>query len=400
MSPGIDTAIVAQFHQLQQLFAQHNLAAVAQVAGKILNHQRSDAASRLCAATIHAELARENEQYEEAETLYSRAIEEGRGDIGGALEAFALHYHPRAYLGLITVLRRELCPDTDKISNLISGYRRTFLAPDAHPRQDSEAQIDAVEGVFLRQLGDSTTALNKLTAAAKAMSKMRLDYFQFWHPDHIDGHRVLVCMTAPALTIQGRHDADVLLRRPDIDDWSRAVGLAAKLHFQLDDALYETSGSKAVRASLTAGGSAVLKWLDELARAGNRSGNPTLATESLMLRATWHAASGEHTVVAKCLAELARSEVDPNLALLRGIEAAVLVEGWPAVRSEPAVQLCKVGQRALQYLSERLERYNYAVSDIEWCRELLGRAANSVGAGGRPKWSPPELVSLRARIWP
>src|SRR5262249_47596171 len=145
---------------------------------------------------------------------------------------------PRAQLGLVTALRRQLSPDVDEITGLIADTRQRFADLREHPAypiEDFDAQLDAVEGVLCRQLGDGEAAVSHLSQAADGGRGLSVNYYLFWHPEHMEGHRALACLTTPGLGGQGRHVAGQLLRRTDADAWGRAAALTAVLHSEFAD---------------------------------------------------------------------------------------------------------------------------------------------------------------------
>ncbi len=364
--------------------------------------------ARLIAYCLRGEMRRGAEDFEAAERDYRAAIREGKAleAAGGTESEWYCAYRPRAQLGLITALRRQLWPDVPEMTELIAEAREEFIPLRDHPDwpvEDLDAQVDAVEGVLFRQLGTGEAAAERLTEAAAGIRRVSVPWFLFWHPEHVEAHRVLACVTTPGMGGQGRHFAELLLRRTDTDPWSRAAALAALLHAQLDDLTWEGADPDGVRAALKDRGlRGVPRLLERLAEEGAASGDPTLATEGPLLRAAWGAAAGAGAACLGQLGALAEREVDPNLALLRGVEAAVISERWLGGGARPPVvrELCDRGQDALEFIEERLLQYNYPPEHRDWCRALLeggGRAAgNAYGLG----WGEELLVGLRARLWP
>ena len=78
-------------------------------------------------------------------------------------------------------------------------------------------------------------------------------------------------------------------RRPAADAWSPAVANVALLHLQLSDALWEGAEPQSLKNKLNNSGN-VGSLLSEVQAHGQRSGDPTLRSEALMLRAAWSAA--------------------------------------------------------------------------------------------------------------
>lgn len=390
---------IDRLRELRFFFQQRDSPSCFALIADLLASPRCGPVCRLVANCMSGELHRGAEDYDEAEDAYADAVRAGKEvDEDARRGEWYVAYHPRAHLGLITTWRRTLNTNLDEIKELITTTRDKFknnatTGPFRIP--DFPAQIDAVEGVFRRQIGDSGTALRCLTQAVNAVRDLRVDWFVFWHPEHFEAHRVLAYLFTPRRQGESRPLAEKLLR-PGVDTWSRSAALAAVLHDELDLFLEKSHPKSPLPEKARS-------CLDLLAVEGRESLDPTLFTESLMLRAAWSAAAGN---AAECLANLARiageQNLDENLKFLRGVEAAVVQQNWLAEGDPPAPvrELCQRGAGKLDRLKDGLTAYGYPRKHLDWCRDILAAA----GAGGgrrRPvAWGEEPLAMLRARLWP
>lgn len=364
---------------------------------EILKHPIRIPIYRLTATCLRAEIFRSQEKFGMAESEYRAAIEEAEGveQIEHLDNEWFIHYLPRAHLGLITVLRRMLKSNHEEIQQLIEFAKREFFT---FPVEDFEAQVKAVEGVYLRQIGDSESALTLLREAAEQVKKVTVPYYQFWYPEQIEAHRLIVCLTTPGLGGQGQHLASQLLERGEGEEWSKSVALIAQLHFILNNLIEANYNPQTIKNSLKskkeAGG--ILKKLKEMAPLTK---DPTLMSEVDILGAAWNAAAEEFDMCEQFLESLAKEKFGPSLSLLRGVEAAAIRQSWYKNRHNSNVvkKLCDTGLKALDFLGKRLKSYGYETLDYDWCSSILSeRFPNN----SELPWTNEALIKLRARLWP
>ncbi len=370
---------------------------------------------RLVANCLCAELHRGAEDYFEAEQGYQSAIEAG-DELNQEKRSteWYMAYHPRAYLGLITIWRRTLNSNLDEIRDLIATTRDRFkdnATQGAFRIPDFPAQIDAVEGVFQRQIGDSSAALSCMKRAVDGINSLKssnLPWYVFWYPEHLEAHRVLIYLMAPKRRLgDSRPFAEKLLGNADADPWSRSAALAAIAHDEFDlflekrrtkfDVLLEKTGLKSPMPEKARG------CLDRLAVEGQQSLDPTLSTEGMMLRAAWCAATGNRSECLRSLALIADERgLDENLTFLRGVETAVIQQNWlkdgdPAT---PVQCLCERGIEKLERLRDGLMAYRFREEHLDWCRDLLVSVIEARSPRQPVGWRDERLVMLRARLWP
>jgi hypothetical protein len=356
---------------------------------------------RLAAAGLLAETYRGQSEFALAGQLYLLAMQEA--DAIPAAERprneWYLHYRPRVQLGLITALRRAVDEDHERLQRLLREARDRFAGAGAG---DVMAQLNAVEGMYLRQCGDLAGAVDRLGLARDAMARMDPP-FTFLDPDHLEALLLQVRLLMPGARVLMARAARGLLAAADAGPWSKAVAAAALLHVQLGRMTREGAAppvfSEALDDTSSQGAGHLISVLEANSTAER---DPLLITEATTLRAAWLGASGRTAAMHAQVELLAREMAGAasGTILLRAVEATQIASAFARPGEAAGAALEEVrgcGLRALAELERGIASYRHGVVALAHDHLRPGRAA----AGDRRiDWLGEPLSCFRALLWP
>lgn len=355
---------------------------------QVLAHRLRVPTFRLTSAALLAETYRGLGAFVRAEQFYKLSIGESeavpRQERSG--NEWFEHYRPRAHLGLLMTLRRTLSKDHDQIRSLLSNSRDEFAR---YPAPDLMAQLNVVEGLYYRQLGDFAGANDRLLAGAEAVRDLVVPYFLFLNPEHIECLLLLSCLCTPSETPRASRIARQELRS-ERSPWSAAVAAAGMLHLKLRR---NDMGSISDAEGL----------LDRLEKNAAFEADPFLLTEGIMLRIACAVACQRLSTVPRELGELAASlkaDVPPPILVLRAVELGSLAAPLSdaGCLDADAKGLLAEGRSVLERLSSRLESYGCGPKiQQQW------KAVMNLHNLDRPfweLWNSDAVWALRARVWP
>jgi hypothetical protein len=349
---------------------------------------------RLAAACLAAECHRGQGDFSRAEQYYQLAIDESETVTEKHHNDWYTHYRPRAQFGLITVLRRTLSDEHDRIAGLIAGARELF---QTFASRDLPAQVCGVEGLYCRQLGDIPGSVRRIVQGIQSIDGLPPPYL-FLSPEHLEALLALTYLCSDGSAVLASDTAARVFTRK-CGPWSTAVAAATMLHIhfqQRAEEMAERTGRGRGRNDEVEG------WFRTLNRAARQERDPLLLSEDLLLRVVRAVEAGDRGLAEAPLKELGASlDVAPlALVLLRGVEVGVLApgifgdDGWPA----EVGAILERGIAALNELQGRLVTYRFPRAMADRCRAVLGGAV----LPGAPLelWSSEPVRLLRCRAWP
>ena len=363
---------------------------------KVLDYPVPFPSLRMTAACLTGEIRRGLGDFRGAEQHYRSCVEESR-----AIPAHQRtgnqwyeHYRPRAQLGMITVLRRTLCPDHDRIRSLLLDARDEFREL---PAPDLMAQLNVAEGLYERQLGRVDSGAQNLLAGIEGAKGIEPP-FLFLQPEQFEALLALTCLCSPVTFLRASRIAKRLLAESR-DRWSTGAATIALLHLNLrrlgrrDGAANELDDSAELIESL----------LGELKRAAEDQLDPYLLSELSLLNIVWGLLCGEKGRVLPWCNLLLDSTASglPPLSVLRGVEVGGLCAGFSRIGVDVHSELGALfagGREAIDSLEDRFESYG-CDSDLRsrW-RDLLER--RKPDPHFMAVWHSKELLALRARALP
>lgn len=351
---------------------------------------------RLTAAGLLAETHRGLGDFVTAEQFYRLSIDESEAVLPDERRGneWYEHYRPRAQLGLVTVLRRTLSSDHERFRSLLRIARDEFAS---YPALDLMAQLNAVEGLYFRQLGDIEGAIERLKEGIEGIRDVDPPYL-FLHPEHFEALLVLAYLCSPSATLMASRMArDVL--KAERGPWSTAVAAAGLLHLRLRriDTEQPANGIDKV-----ADQKQIDELLEVLADNARFEGDPLLLTEEVMLCLACNIAGQKQHAAAKCVDRLAElwDDLPQPLVALRAVELGSLAAPMIAVDCFPptAETLLERGRVALEKLRGQLASYGCeARLQDQWYAILRKQVAPTTSLAC---WNSEPLQHLRARIWP
>lgn len=369
----------------------------------VLNNPAADAAARTVASCLLGETFRGTGNFGKAQQYYELAIRESDTipEAMQGLNEFVRHYRPRAFCGLLTVYRRTLFDDHEKIKSLIREIKSNF---NLFPIEDLPAQASLMDGLYLRQLGDVP---GSLACIAEGLEGIRVaaqsrPYFLFLHPEHFEALLLVSHLCAPGNNFHIRKLSREILKA-NRGPWSLAFAAAAQLHLHLrraaDGEFSNFSANEFGQESDTV--SELIAQMQKNARFEN---DPLLLTECAMLSLIWYMMTedfGQARRELNTLKKILPACAQPTI-LLRAVETGALRRELElaGLLSDPGVDdILGLGQNALAELAQPLVSYGCSDFLIQNWEATLGAA--QAGAGFLlERWASEELTELRCRVWP
>jgi hypothetical protein len=383
-----------RFEFAQQLFHAGERARATEILIELLpSAGRSDPDAAAAISCLIAESLRGFGDFRRAQRYYEEALATRRHiPAAGQRTGFFAHYGPRAILGLIMVLRRQLSPDHRRIRSLIGEARSDYSQVG---QQDFDAQLDVVEALFERQLFHVDAAVSLLDDAAAVVAATKPPY-QFIHPDHIAALLSQACLLRSLDRFRAERLAAELLGKADTGAWSRGMASGVLLTLRLSRRLEE--GDSSSLAAVVTDDDLFLSLSDAAAA----ESDPFLTTELCIQQLVCASSRRRLHTAANSLRTLHEGlQISPApLVLLRAIEVAVLTRGTPDRIDDDVLQqiLCQ-GILALDSISTVLDAYDVDDDAQASWRELL-RLSGSNDDTPRTWWQSESLVRLRALAWP
>lgn len=369
----------------------------------ILNNPVADVTARIVAACLVGESFRCIGNFDKAQQYYELAIRESDTipETIQSINEYIRHYRPRAFCGLLTVYRRTLLDDHERIKSLVREIKSDF---NIFPIEDLPAQVSLMEGLYLRQLGDIqgslsciSEGLESIRSAAKSSS-----YFLFLHPEHFEALLLVSHLCAPGNNFHVRKLSREILQA-NRGPWSLAVAAAAQLHLHLRQAA-DGEFSNFSANEFGQENDKVSELIAKLQKNARFEKDPLLLTECAMLSLLWYLLTEDFGSARRELNTL--KKILPGCALpmvlLRAVEIGALRRELElaGLIPDPGVEdILSLGRNALTELAKPLESYD--CSDVllqSWKALLDGEPA---GAGFLlDRWAGEELIALRCRVWP
>lgn len=391
-----------QFRLAQQLFHAGDRARALGLFRELLPAVHgSDPDSAAGIACLIAETLRGQGDLPGAAFHYERALILGRRlDADERLEGMFSHYGPRAHLGLILVLRRQLSPDHERLRDLLASAPRDY-APLGNA--DLTSQLSLLEGLFERQLFQLPGAQALLEEAYRGVAT-HSPPFLFLHPDHMQALLAQACLLRPADAIRARSMATELMQRADIGPWSRGVAAAVLLSLRFREQLAAKPPQRPAE-TIRRTPRAERRLMSHLARSAKFENDPFLLSEWQTQRlARIHVAGADLTKsdAVQRLAEVLADAPAP-LTLLRAVELGLLAAlGGPAAdrRAGGFERVRERGRLALDGLQERLLAYDADESlQAQW-RDWMEGGSELSGEAAATAWNSEDMMRLRAIAWP
>ncbi len=361
-----------------------------------------DRVTALVIACLLGESLRGAGDFKAAQRHYEDALSVGEAlpQTQQRFNGFIVHYRPRAQVGLIMALRRQLSPDLERIRGLIDGARNDFAA---YAADDLLAQLALLEGLFERQLFQIGTAKSLLEEAYTGVCALDPPYL-FLHPDQIEALLVQACLCSPFDRLFAEMRSQQILKRADSGRWSRAVASAVLLQTRLDDAMEQAfsnvTGWKGDMDPLERPED--LGMLEALEKGAQKENDPFLLTEhrvqclgrSCVRRSgdrAWELASELATLLDRC---------PEPLILLRAVETSLLWELPGGLGPCTLIDdIRQMGRECLDSLSLQLPAYGVHrdFSDA-WAASLADASYSTEHL--LECWKSKEMLRLRALSWP
>lgn len=371
--------------------------------GSILNNLAADTSARIVAACLLGETFRCTGNFDKAQQYYELVIQESDTipESMQRINEYICHYRPRAYCGLLTVFRRTLFDDHERIKILIQKIKTDF---NIFQIEDLPAQVNLLEGLYLRQLGNVQSSIVCIEEGLESVSNAAksLSYFLFLHPEHFEALLMVSHLCATGSNFHVRKLSKEILQA-NRGPWSLAFAAAAQLHLHLrraaDGEFSNFSANEFGQESDTV--SELIAKLQKNARFEN---DPLLLTECAMLSLIWYMMTedfGQARRELNTLKKILPACAQPTI-LLRAVETGALRRELElaGLLSDPGVDdILNLGQNALTELAQPLASYGCSDFLIQYWKATLGAA--QAGAGFLlERWASEELTELRCRVWP
>ncbi len=368
-----------------------------------LDNPAADATARTVASCLLGETYRGIGDFDIAQQYYEVAIRESDTipESMRSLNEFVWHYRPRAFCGLLSVYRRILFIDHEKIKSTIKGLQ----SDRSHFQvEDLVAQASLMEGLYLRQLGKSQLAISSILEGLELIGEAShsIDYFLFLHPEHFKSLLLLSYLCSPGYNYQVR----ILSReiqQGNHGPWSRAITAIAQLHLHFRH-VANAQFSRIEADEFQKDYQKIAALIAELKKNASLEKDPFLLTECTMLSLIWHLLIEDNSKVIHEFSKLARSVpvCQKPLALLRIIEIASLQREFELAGLTLGTSyenMLELGQNVFTELHSNLGSYG--------CSDTLCQFWKSLMALENPRsesllniWASDELNELRSRIWP
>lgn len=370
---------------------------------QILKNQAADASKRVVAHCLLGEIFRGKGDFGRAQQQYELAIRESDSipESRQALDEFVRHYRPRAFCGLLTVYRRTLFDDHEKIRKLLTEIKSDF---SLFAIEDLPAQVNLMEGLYLRQLGDVEVSIACISEGLESVRNASTPYFLFLHPEHFEALLLISHLCLPGNNVHVRKLSREILKATR-GPWSLAFAAAAQLHLHFRQAAngefthfgsneFGQEREKAVE---------LMTVFQKNARFEN---DPLLLTECSMLSLVWHLLVEDFSQARRELVRLKNWLADgsPPLVLLRAVELGSLRHELEiaGLQSDSAIEfMLELGRGAFAELSKPLRSYGCADESCRFWKSLLAAEPPRRPNGFILEiWASNEITELRNRVWP
>ena len=370
---------------------------------KVLDDPKNLPSFKLAASGMIAETYRGLGNFEKAEQMYELSI-----NISDSIppaqrsgNEWYQHYRPRASMGLLTVLRRNLSNDHNQFNQLLLETRNQFSNIAG---TDFMAQLNLIEGLYLRQMGDVDASIQRLKEGIEDLQEVDPPYSFLW-PEHFEALLILSYVCTPRyMILAGRHARKML--RSQIGPWSQAVSALALSKMSLerlfpyipidpnDESTKEELGK-------------IRSWTKIALEYSRFERDPLLISEAYMQKIIIGVVENQRSLVEQDITSLMNSiehAIKPT-QLLRAIEMASIRQelnalGFDAKTNEVLSSINSLGKEAYQDLFEDLKSYNCREELLEYWQGLLYTETNNSPLPPFSKWVSNEINELRLRIWP
>jgi len=283
------------------------------------------------------------------------------------------HYRPRATFGLITILRRNLSTNHELIKQLLNDARDQY---QEYRNQDLMAQLNVVEGVYFRQLGDIDGSIHYINSGIENTLLMAPPYL-FWHPEHFQAMLLLSYVSDPGYLLQGSRLAKRMISE-ERNPWSNAIALSATIKLFLSR-IFNNSNSTNPKDNINKKQfSNISNLFERLNENVLFEKDPFLTTEIITLEAIWNCIiSNENRVFQEIeqLDEYMTENASDPIWLLRSVELAaikgILLKNINDEPKEILVRIWKKGVNILHRYSDALKSYGCKDSLIKQLDSLL-----------------------------
>ncbi|MCK6692203.1 MAG: hypothetical protein L6Q97_08890 [Thermoanaerobaculia bacterium] len=368
-----------------------------------LNNPAADAAVRTVASCLLGEAFRGTGNFGKAQQYYELAIRESDTipEAMQGLNEFVQHYRPRAFCGLLTVYRRTLFDDHERIKSLIREIKSDF---NIFPIEDLPAQVSLMEGLYLRQLGDIQGSLSCISEGLESIrnAAKSSSYFLFLHPEHFEALLLVSHLCAPGNNFHVRKLSREIMQA-NRGPWSLAFAAAAQLHLHLRQAA-DGEFSNFSANEFGQENEKVSELIAKLQKNARFEKDPLLLTECAMLSLIWYLLMEDFVPARRELNTLKKILPDcaQPMVLLRAVEIGALRRELElsGLIPDPGVEdILSLGRNALTELAKPLESYGCSDVLLQNWKTLLG--GEPAGAGFLlERWASEELIALRCRVWP
>lgn len=365
----------------------------------ILSSHSADASIRTTASCLMGETYRGMGDFSKARQMYELAIYESNTipDSMQILDGFVSHYRPRAFCGLLTVYRRLLFDDHSKIQSLIREIKSDFML---FRIEDLPAQINLMEGLYMRQLGEVGSSVAFITEGLDAVRNIQSPYFLFLHPEHFEAFLMISHLCSSSESFQTRKISREILKA-NRGPWSIAFAAAAQIHLylrQAADGEYKNFSSNEFGQD----SEKVTELIHVLQKNARFENDPLLLSECLMLSLIWYLLTENFTEAAASLSKL--TELLPKysapLMLLRGVEIGALQHELEIAGIKTgAEKIIAEARDAFSDLSKALGTYGCQEHLLQYWRCLLFEECLRSDYI-LEIWTGDKLNELRRRVWP
>ena len=361
---------------------------------QVLNYHLQYPTFRMVAACLLGETYRglgdfvKAEQYYELSVSQSELIpqESRRGN------EWYEHYRPRAQFGLITVMRRMLSDEHDEIKQTLKDTKQQY---QDYPNADLLAQLNVVEGLYLRQLGEVESSIDSIQTGMDGIIEVAPPYL-FLEPEHFEALLLLSYVPLPSYTLQALRLSKNIIKKEE-GTWSSAVAYIGLLHLQyrrILSASYEITKKDINEIS---------GWFYKLNENAAFEKDPLLMSEIMILQVIWSVIINDGEGIEELTEELMdylEEHATTQIWLLRSLEMSS-ISGLLAENNYCSVDklewLLSKGRESLSKLTPQLKSYRCQQKLLDYWSKLL---ADVYTNSSLHEWDSEPLRLLRLRLWP
>jgi hypothetical protein len=367
----------------------------------ILKNPAADATVKTVASCLLGETFRGMGDFGKAQQHYELTIRESDTipDAMQVLNEYVRHYRPRAFCGLLTVYRRTLFDDHEKIKSLINEIKSDF---NLFPIEDLPAQVSLMEGLYLRQISEVPSSISCIAEGLDSVRKADTPYFLFLQPEHFEALLLISHLCESGNDFHVRKISREILKA-NRGPWSLAFAGAAQLHLHLRQA---ANGEFTNFNSNEFGQESqkVNELIGVFQKNAQFENDPLLLTECAMLSLIWYLLV-EDTQQARNelhkLKKLLPISSQP-LILLRAVELGALrmeLNLAGLMQGSDLDVVFDLGRKAFEVLSNPLKTYKCSEEQCQFWKGLLTNEAID-SRFVLETWASEEIRALRSRVWP